>query len=173
MARGNAAAESYADRVRLVRAVAGSAYSYRLMLKWHRLIPPIERLSRRLSRGRLGVLELAGLPSLQLTVAGRKSGIPRTTTVQYVLEGHSLLLVGSNWGLPAHPDWSHNLQATDHALIARAGNRQTVTVELLAGAARERAWTVILDFWPNYALAQERARDRAFRIFALRPTGDG
>ncbi|MFV8054493.1 nitroreductase family deazaflavin-dependent oxidoreductase [Mycobacterium sp. 48b] len=155
----------------LLRAVAGSPYSYRLMLRWHRLVPPIERLLRRVSGGRLGVLELAGLPSLQLTVAGRRSGVPRTVTVQYVRDGGALLLVGSNWGLPTHPDWTHNLRATDLAQITRDGHRETVSVEQLADADRQRAWTAILDFWPNYALAQERAGDRIFRVFALRPTG--
>ncbi|CRZ16730.1 nitroreductase family deazaflavin-dependent oxidoreductase [Mycolicibacterium neworleansense] len=158
--------------MRLARAVAGSRLPYRLMLRGHRLIPPTERLVRRLSRGRLGVLELAGLPSLQLTVAGRRSGTPRTVTLQYVPDGRSLLLVASNWGLPTHPGWSHNLGATDRALIERDGNLQDVTAEQLSGAERQRAWNVVLDFWPNYALAQERAGDRTFRIFALRPTGD-
>lgn len=163
----------YAGRMRLLGAVAGSPYVYRLMLKWHRLVPPVERLLRRVSRGRLGVLELAGLPSLELTVAGRRSGIPRTVTVQYVRDGGSLLLVGSNWGLPTHPDWAHNLRATDRARITRDGTTENVAVELLTGAERQRAWRTILDSWPNFALAQERADSRSFQIFALRPTSDG
>lgn len=170
---GETGAGPYAGRVRLLGAVAGSPYVYRLMLKWHRLVPPVERLARRLSRGRYGVLELAGLPSLQLTVAGRRSGILRTVTVQYVRDGDSLLLVGSNWGLPTHPDWTHNLRATDRARITRDGTTENVAVELLTGAERQRAWRTILDFWPNYALAQERAGSRSFQIFALRPTSDG
>ncbi|CQD11266.1 deazaflavin-dependent nitroreductase family protein [Mycolicibacterium conceptionense] len=160
----------YAYRMGLLGAVAGSPSSYRLMLKWHRLISPIERLLRRASRGRLGVLELAGLPSLNLTVPGRKSGMPRTVTVQYVADDPSLLVVGSNWGLAKHPEWARNLAATDHARIDRNGHRETVTVELLTGAERQRAWRTILDFWPNYALAQKRAGSRRFQIFALRPT---
>ena len=167
---GGTGAGPYADRVRLLGAVAGSPYVYRLMLRWHRLVPPVERLARRLSRGRYGVLELAGLPSLQLTVAGRRSGIARTVTVQYVCDGGSLLLVGSNWGLPTHPDWTHNLRATDRARITRDGTTEDVVVELLTGAERQRAWRTILDFWPNYALAQERAGSRSFQIFALQPT---
>lgn len=153
--------------------MAGSPHSYRLMLKWHRLVPPIERLLRRASRGRLGVLELAGLPSLQLTVPGRKSGIPRTVTVQYVADDSSLLVVGSNWGLAKHPEWARNLAATYHADVDRGGHRETVTVELLTGVERRRAWHTILDFWPNYALAQERAGERTFQIFALRPAASG
>lgn len=154
----------------LLGAIAGSPHSYRLMLRWHRLVPPVERLLRRASRGRLGVLELAGLPALHLTVSGRKTGMPRTVTVQYIADGPSLLVVGSNWGLAEHPAWTRNLAATDHAHIDREGRRETVTVELLAGAERQRAWHTILDFWPNYALAQERADSRTFQIFALRPT---
>ncbi|MHC9296945.1 nitroreductase family deazaflavin-dependent oxidoreductase [Mycobacterium sp. LTG2003] len=156
----------------LPRTVAGNPYFYRLMLRWHRLVPPIERLLRLLSRGRVGVLEVVGVPSLQLTVAGRKSGIPRTVIVQYVPDGQAMLLVGSNWGLPTHPDWARNLRATDRACVSRNGCCETVTVEHLTGAERQRAWTATLDFWPNYALAQERAVARPFWLVALRPTSD-
>src|SRR5262249_10288517 len=53
---------------------------------------------RRMSKGRIGVLDLVGLPSIQVTVSGRKSGIPRTTPLQYVPDGDAFLVVGSNWG---------------------------------------------------------------------------
>jgi deazaflavin-dependent oxidoreductase (nitroreductase family) len=155
--------------MRLLRALASNPVSYRLMLKWHRLIPPIERVLRWASRGRTGVLELAGLPAVRLTVAGRRSGLPRTATVQYVPDGQSLLLVGSNWGLPTHPKWAHNLSTVRQATIERDGKAEPVAVEQLTGDARERAWAKIVDFWPNYQIAQSRAGTRTFWIFALSP----
>lgn len=59
----------------------------------------LERIIRRLTGGRHGVLDLAGLPSMELTVRGRKSGLPRTVSLLYVPDGpERYLLVGSNWG---------------------------------------------------------------------------
>src|SRR5689334_6416317 len=70
----------------------------------------LERVIRRLTGGRHGVLDLAGLPSMELTVRGRKSGLPRTVSLLYVPDGpERYLLIGSNWGRPEHPSWSANL----------------------------------------------------------------
>ena len=47
-----------------------------------KLLPQIVWTDRRLqkvTRGRVSVLDIAGLPNLTLTVVGRKSGIPRST----------------------------------------------------------------------------------------------
>ncbi|GAB2447701.1 hypothetical protein GCM10027062_31730 [Nocardioides hungaricus] len=47
-----------------------------------RLLPQIvwtDRLLQRVSRGRVSILDIAGLPNLTLTVVGRRSGLPRST----------------------------------------------------------------------------------------------
>ncbi|WP_017545355.1 nitroreductase/quinone reductase family protein, partial [Nocardiopsis prasina] len=64
-----------------------------------RLLPQITWLDRRLhrlSRGRLGLLDLAGLPNTVLTVKGRKSGRPRTTPLLCVPDGPDRLGGGSS-----------------------------------------------------------------------------
>ena len=38
----------------------------------------VDNLIRRVTRGRITLLDIAGLPNLVLTVRGRKSGIPRS-----------------------------------------------------------------------------------------------
>ncbi len=45
-----------------------------------RLLPQItatDKFIQRVSRGRVTLLDIAGLPNLMLTVNGRKSGVPR------------------------------------------------------------------------------------------------
>lgn len=134
------------------------------------LVLPTERLIRALSRGRVGVLDLAGLPSLRLTVTGRRSGLPRTTSLLYVPREDALLLVGSNWGSPAHPAWSANLRAADTAQVHLRGTTFPVTVTELHGADREQAWKHAVDFWPGYLLEEGLADGRRFRVFELRPS---
>lgn len=87
------------------------------------LIERVDRLLQRISRGRLSVLNLAGLLSAQILVAGRKTGVVRCSTLQYVPDGDRLLLVASNWGLPTHPDWSANLMAAQQITIRLRGLR--------------------------------------------------
>ncbi|WP_084525616.1 nitroreductase family deazaflavin-dependent oxidoreductase [Nocardia vaccinii] len=132
------------------------------------LIIALERLVRRITRGRHGVLDVAGLPSMELTVLGRKSGVPRTVSLLYVPDGpDDFLLVGSNWGRPQHPSWSANLAAADHAEIHSRGERFKVRVRQLRGAERDRAWERAIERWPGYVMEQGMVRDRPFRLFEL------
>jgi deazaflavin-dependent oxidoreductase (nitroreductase family) len=136
-------------------------------------IGPADRTCAALDEQRSGrLLDLMGLPSIQLTVRGRKSGTPRSVTVQYIPDGETLLVVGSNWAGSSHPDWwSANLIAAKEATIRSGTQSQTVTVELLTGAECDHAWAKIVASWPNYVLAQQRAAGRSLRLFVLRPTG--
>jgi deazaflavin-dependent oxidoreductase (nitroreductase family) len=130
----------------------------------------LESLIRFASGGRVGVLDLTGLPNVQITTSGRKTGLARTATVQYVPVGDGLLVVGSNWGREQHPSWSANLKTTERATVRRHGHRFVAKVELLSGEERDTAWATILAEWPNYQVAQDRAGVRRFRLFLLTPT---
>ncbi|WP_227983449.1 nitroreductase family deazaflavin-dependent oxidoreductase [Nocardia spumae] len=132
------------------------------------LVVLLERLVRLLTRGRHGVLDLAGLPSMELTVLGRRSGVPRTVSLLYVPDGpQRYLLVGSNWGRPEHPSWSANLAAASDAEVHSGGQRVKVRVCRLTGAEREAAWARAVDYWPGYTMEQRLAGPRQFRLFEL------
>jgi len=114
-------------------------------------------------------LDLAGLPNVQITTSGRKTGLARTATVQYVSDGDGFVLVGSNWGRERHPSWSANLIATERVVVRRRGDRFVAKVRLLTGVERDKAWAAVLAHWPNYQIAQDRAGGRQFRLFLLTP----
>jgi deazaflavin-dependent oxidoreductase (nitroreductase family) len=150
-----------------LKALARRPFSYRILLRQSGFVERTDGILRRLTRGRLGVLDLVGLPSLLVTVPGRRTGLPRTKTLQYVPYGDVLLLVGSNWGRATHPAWSANLMAAGRVSVKRRDEEFTAKVRPLAGDEREEAWRQVLDFWPNYGLAQELAGGREFRLFEL------
>ncbi|WP_245717844.1 nitroreductase family deazaflavin-dependent oxidoreductase [Nocardia miyunensis] len=140
----------------------------RIVMRIAPLVIALERLVRRISRGRHGVLDVAGLPSLELTVLGRKSGVPRTVSLLYVPEGpDDILLVGSNWGRPQHPSWSANLDAADHAEVHSRGERFKVRVRRLSGTERKWAWERAIERWPGYVMEQNMVPERPFRLFEL------
>ena len=141
----------------------------RLVLNGRPLAESLEALLRFATSGRLGVLDLAGLPNVRITTSGRKTGLARTATVQYVTVESGLLLVGANWGRDRHPSWSANLKATQRVNVRRRGQRFVATVRLLAGEERDEAWSTALAHWPNYQVAQDRAGGRQFRLFLLTP----
>src|SRR5688500_16030722 len=83
-----------------------------------RLLPQIvacDKALQRVSRGRVTILDVAGLPNLVLTVPGRKSGIPRTNPLLCVPHDGGWLIAGSYFGGPTTPLWVNNLRATETA----------------------------------------------------------
>jgi deazaflavin-dependent oxidoreductase (nitroreductase family) len=142
-----------------------------LMLSGRPIVVGLESLLRFATTGRVGVLDFAGVPNVQVTTSGRKTGLARTATVQYVPAADGLILVGSNWGRERHPSWSANLKATERVTVRERGHRFTAKVRLLTGEERDAAWTTVLAHWPNYQIAQDRAGGRQFRLFLLTPTG--
>jgi deazaflavin-dependent oxidoreductase (nitroreductase family) len=154
-----------------LQAIARHPTSYRLLMKRRALIGQAERALRRVSKDRLGVLDLVGLPSIQVTVPGRKTGTPRTTPLQFVPDGNAFLVVGSNWGSVKHPAWTVNLMAAQQVTVRRRDEQFTASVRMLTGVEREQAWHKVVDFWPNYEIAHELAGGRQFRLFTLKPIG--
>lgn len=141
---------------------------WRWVMRMAPVILPAEQLLRRATRGRMGVLDLAGLPALELTVPGRKSGMPRTTSLLYVPLGDDYLVIGSNWGKPTHPVWSANLRAAETAVVHARGERFRVSVEEVTGPRRKELWEEAVRFWPGYEMECELSGDREFRMFVLR-----
>ena len=69
-----------------------------------------DRALQKVTRGRVTILDIAGLPNLTLTVIGRKSGQPRSTPLLAVPRGGDWLIAGSNFGGPKQPVWVVNIE---------------------------------------------------------------
>jgi len=129
----------------------------------------LDDLVQRLTRGRATVPELlAGLPVLDLTTTGRRSGQPRTSHLISVPIDDTLALLGTNFGQPATPSWVLNLEADPHATL-RYRDR---TIEVLARPATEAEFARVLassgPVYAGYRKYQQRIGDRRrLRIFLL------
>ncbi|WP_179956795.1 nitroreductase family deazaflavin-dependent oxidoreductase [Amycolatopsis anabasis] len=136
-----------------------------------KLAPGIVWADHRLHRwsgGRVSLVAIAGLPSLRLTAVGRKSGLPRSTNLLYFPDGANYVLIGSNWGKPRHPAWTHNLRAKPEATIAVRGREIPVRAREVEGAEYDALWQRLLAFWPGYEMERELAA-RELPIFVLTP----
>lgn len=139
-----------------------------------KLLPQIVAADKRLqkaTRGRVTILDIAGLPNAMLTVRGRKSGQPRSTPLLTVprADGRSYLVAGSNFGGPKQPVWVVNLAANPDAELRVKGRTYPVHGRELKGEDRAEAWEEMLAVWPNYRLYEERT-DRIIRVFELTRT---
>jgi len=136
-----------------------------------RILPQItwvDRTLHRLTGGRVTLVRLAGLPSLVLTVVGRKSGIARSTPVLCVPQGPSFLIAGSNFGGPTLPVWVLNVRSAEQVTVSFNGRVVTAVPRELTGEERDAAWMHMLRTWPNYAKYAERT-DRVIPVFRLEP----
>jgi deazaflavin-dependent oxidoreductase (nitroreductase family) len=94
----------------------------------------------RRSGGRIGGTASGGIPVGLLTVRGRRTGEPRTTSVGYVEHVGGWLVVGSAGGMKEEPQWFRNLRKADRADLEIGRTRRTVAVRVLAGEERDRVW---------------------------------
>ncbi len=136
-----------------------------------RVVPAVDRVLHRLSRGRVHLSDL-GIPTLLLVVAGHRSGELRRTPLAYVPDDGTWLVVGSNWGQDHHPAWTANLLAADTARVEAGGRTAIVRPVLLEGAARDAAWATVVAAWPVYEDYQQSVPQRTLRVFRLVPVED-
>jgi deazaflavin-dependent oxidoreductase (nitroreductase family) len=152
----------------LLRKVAGWFASRPWLTRIRPVIVGGDKVLYRLTKGRVTIVGLAGMPSLMLTVKGRKTGQPREIALLYVPDGSDCLLVGSNWGGPGHPVWTVNLMANPDASVNIRGRSQDVHARLLTGEERAAAWPILTKTWPAYDNYQTRTT-RELRVFRLTP----
>jgi deazaflavin-dependent oxidoreductase (nitroreductase family) len=97
-----------------------------------------------------------GVPLLLLTTIGARTGIPRTSPVNYTRAGRGFVVVASKSGAPRHPDWYHNLLACPDATIELPGAVIPVRARITTGAEREHLFTRHATTLPNFTAYQKR-----------------
>ena len=109
-----------------------------------------------------------GVPTLLLTVTGRRSGEPYTSALIFARDSADYLVVASYGGAPRHPAWYRNLQANPAAEIQVKNQILAVTARTATAAQTPRLWAVLTEVWPNYDGYQART-DREIPVVVLSP----
>jgi deazaflavin-dependent oxidoreductase (nitroreductase family) len=152
----------------LLRKIARWIANQPWLTKIRPLVLATDKILFRLTKGRVTVVGIAGMPSLTLTVNGRKTGLPRDIALLYVPDGDDCLLVGSNWGGPDHPVWTVNLMANPDAAVNIRGRVHTVHAHLMSAEERTAIWPTLTRTWPVYDNYQANT-SRELRVFRLTP----
>ena len=123
------------------------------------------------SGGRLG-WRLGGMPVIELTTTGRKSGQPRKTmlTSPYQ-EDSTIVVVASRGGDDTNPAWFLNL-CGDPTVMVKQGPTPAVPMlaEIADAGERARIWPIIASKHRNYA-GYQRKTEREIPLVLLRPAG--
>lgn len=152
---------------RLMQAFASSRFGAWLFSK---LLHHLDDVVGRLSGGRQSVPGLlAGLPVVDVTTTGRKSGLRRTTHLISIPVGDTLALLGTNFGQSSTPAWVFNLEADPHASVTFRGT----TLDVLARPATEAEFDEVMaasaSIYGGYKKYRTRITGRRIRIFVLEP----
>jgi deazaflavin-dependent oxidoreductase (nitroreductase family) len=103
---------------------------------------------------------------LLLTTTGRRSGAERTSPMMFERDGDRLLVIASNMGAPAHPDWYLNIEADPHVTVEVGDERYAALATPTTGADRERVWAGLKQRYPFFA-DHEQKTDREIPVVAL------
>lgn len=87
----------------------------------------VSHIEPRMIKASGGKLQFGAGPRVNLTVVGRKSGQPRTSTLLYFTRGDEVILIASNFGGKNFPAWFHNLKAAGECELEWRGGHGTYT----------------------------------------------
>ncbi len=126
----------------------------------------IHRIAMRVSGGRLG-WSIAGMPVVELTTTGRRSGAQRTTLLTAPLQrAGGYVVVASRGGDDRHPAWFLNLQADPDVTVQIKDEEIPVRMRVAEGEERERLWALMNEVWPDYETYQTKT-DRQIPVVVL------
>ena len=102
-----------------------------------------------LTQGGVGSHHVRNIPLLRLSTTGAKSGLPRQTTLGYIMDGDRHVVVASKRGSPTHPDWYHNLVARPDATIEVDAEQFPVRAETVSEPERARLFHAATEAFPE------------------------
>jgi deazaflavin-dependent oxidoreductase (nitroreductase family) len=99
-------------------------------------------------------------PLILLTTTGAKTGQPRTTPLNYSMDGDRVVVIASKAAAPTHPDWYHNLLANPEATIELGAEKFAVRARVAEGEERERLFNAQAALMPFFAEYQQQTTRR-------------
>ncbi|WP_232663040.1 nitroreductase/quinone reductase family protein [Pseudonocardia sp. TRM90224] len=129
----------------------------------------VHRLMLGASGGKLG-WDAGGMPVLELTTVGRKSGQRRAVMLTSPLqEGDRIVVVASRGGDDHHPAWFLNLRDEPNVEVAyRGGPKRPMIARIAAPDERARMWPTVTKRYRGYAGYQRRT-EREIPLVVLEP----
>ncbi len=132
----------------------------------------------RLTGGRVGNMWRVGagwrkpVPTLLLDHVGRKSGTRFTTPLLYLRDGSGaeerLVVVGSQGGLPHHPQWYRNLLASPDTTVHLPREARRVHARVAGPEERAALWPRLVDLYADFE-KYARWTDREIPVVVLEP----
>jgi deazaflavin-dependent oxidoreductase (nitroreductase family) len=107
-----------------------------------------------------------GVPTLLLTIAGRRSGKQYVTPLIYGRDGDRYLVVASKGGAAKHPDWYRNLVAQPQVRVQVGADRFRARARPATPDEKPALWRIMTRVWPAYDEYQTKTT-RAIPVVVL------
>ena len=134
------------------------------------ILPPSDKYIYRWSNGRTSLSTiLGGVPIIELTTLGAKSGKRRTVALICIPQEEYLILIASNWGGQKHPAWYHNLKANPEAEVTLHDVTQHYVATEVFAEEREICWQTAVSIYPGYNAYAQRVNNRQIPVLKLTP----
>jgi len=118
---------------------------------------------------RLDFTRAAGLPVIELTTIGAKSGQLRTLPLAGYPDGDRFVLIASNFGRKRNPAWYYNLKANPECSVRINGRDGKYLAREIEGEERQRYWDLVVSYYEGYEAYKKRASHRKIPVMVLEP----
>ena len=108
------------------------------------------------------------VPTMLLTVTGRKTGKSRTVPVIYIEDEDRFVIAAAYSGSDTDPTWWLNLQANPEAVAQLMGATARVRAALATDDERPRLWNKLVEMYPYFTGYQKRT-SRLIPVVILTP----
>ena len=129
----------------------------------------LDTLVLKFSKGKHTIAEIVGLPMVQITTTGAKTGEARTMPLVSLFDGEKIALIGSNFGRQHNPGWYYNLKKNPQCTALVDGCAQNYLAREAQGEERERYWNMAVSVYKGYELYGIRAALRQIPVMILEP----
>ena len=133
-----------------------------------RIVTGFHRAVFRVSNGRLANSGY-GMPVLELTTTGRKTGKRRTTMLTSpIQDGANVVVVASYGGDDRHPTWFLNLRDDPNVEITMNGRTRPMRARAASPEEKAELWPRVVAAYKGYGQYQQRT-DRDIPLVILEP----
>jgi deazaflavin-dependent oxidoreductase (nitroreductase family) len=134
-----------------------------------RILHHADAFMMRLSGGRRTFAVFAGLPIIELTTIGARSGQPRTLPIAGLPDGERYFLIASNFGQTRNPGWYYNLKANPECIVKKDGFAGTYVAREADEGENELYLKMAVSYYIGYAAYKQRAGKRKIPVMILEP----
>jgi deazaflavin-dependent oxidoreductase (nitroreductase family) len=129
----------------------------------------MDALVLRLSGGKQTLAGITGVPIVQVTTIGAKSGHHRRLPLTGLPDGENYVLIASNFGRAHHPGWYYNLKANPECTVNKGGTVRTYVAREADEIETKHYYDLAVKYNYGYAVYKQRAGKRRIPVMILEP----